>query len=68
MLRRGEGDTGGMVGREGKRTGRMLSRGEGEVRKRRGRQRQGAAICQSSLTYPPPSNLRYSVCLFSVLI
>ena len=55
-------------------TGRMLSRGEGEAGRRTGgggkkaewREggRQGAAICQTRQTYPPPSNLRYSVCLF----
>lgn len=53
----------------------MLSRGEGEAGRRTGGGgiglnggREGAAICQTMQTYPPPSNLRYSVCLFSVLI
>ena len=62
---------------KGGRAGRMLSRGEGEAGRRTGgggvhggreAGRQGAAICQTGQTSPPPSNLRYTVCLFSVLI
>lgn len=46
--------------------GRMLSRGEGETG-RRGKWggRQGAAICQTVWTSPPPSNLRCTVYFLS---
>lgn len=46
--------------------GRMSGRGEGEVG-RRGKRggSQGAAICQTVQTDPPPSNLRYTVYFLS---
>lgn len=49
-------------------TGRMLSGGEGEAGWGGWREwggRQGAAICQTMQTCPPPSNLRYTVYFLS---
>lgn len=81
VLRRGEGEIdGGKEGgtvwegvQEGKKDRKDVKRGwrrSREENRRRGKEggRQGAVICQTRQTYPPPSNLRYSVCLFSVLI
>lgn len=63
MLRRGEGEVGRTTG-----GGEKKKRGDRRTGGTEG-WREGAAICQTRQTCPsPPSNLRYSVCLFSALI